>query len=154
MAKFSLFKLPLVNFFFMGNLVAHDVEATLIYFCFICTLFFFINLKDVCVNVMQGNAQVLEEELNRLWLGFLGMVFDMPLAFHINLINSKCYIRHTYAIFFIIFFNTLRVSMCSGQIVTKNYYMFFLRIIDINDRFNVRSIIIYYNFKHIKDNLY
>ena len=38
--------------------------------------------------------------------------------------------------------------------MTKNYYLFFLRIIDINDRFNVRSIIIYYNFKHIKDNIY
>ena len=39
-------------FFFMGNLVAHDVVASLIYFCFIYTLFSFINLKDVCVNVM------------------------------------------------------------------------------------------------------
>ena len=32
---------------------------------------------------------------------------------------------------------------------------FFLRIIDINDRFNVRSTISYYNnVKHIKDNIY
>ena len=36
----------------------------------------------------------------------------------------------------------------------KNYYIFFLLIIDINERFNVRSTIIYYNFKHIKDNIY
>ena len=36
----------------------------------------------------------------------------------------------------------------------KNYYIFFLQIIDINDRFNVRSIISYYNVKHIKDNIY
>ena len=30
----------------------------------------------------------------------------------------------------------------------------FLRIIDINERFNVRSTISYYNVKHIKDNIY
>ena len=36
----------------------------------------------------------------------------------------------------------------------KNYYIFFLQIIDINDRFNVRSTISYYNVKHIKDNIY
>ena len=34
------------------------------------------------------------------------------------------------------------------------FYIFFLLIIDINERFNVRSTIIYYNFKHIKDNIY
>ena len=49
--------------------------------------------------VVKGNAQVLDEELNLLWLGFLGMVFYMPLAFQINLINNKCYIQYTYAIF-------------------------------------------------------
>ena len=31
---------------------------------------------------------------------------------------------------------------------------FFLRIFDINDRFNVRNTISYYNVKHIKDNIY
>ena len=36
----------------------------------------------------------------------------------------------------------------------KNYYIFCLRIIDINDRFNVRSTISYYNVKHIKDSIY
>ena len=36
----------------------------------------------------------------------------------------------------------------------KNYYIFFLQIIDINDTFNVRSTISYYNVKHIKDNIY
>ena len=35
----------------------------------------------------------------------------------------------------------------------KNYYIFCLQIIDNNDKFNVRSTIIYYNFKHIKDNI-
>ena len=30
----------------------------------------------------------------------------------------------------------------------------FLRIIDINERFNVCSTISYYNVKHIKDNIY
>ena len=29
-----------------------------------------INLKDICVNVMYRNAQVLDEELNLLFLGF------------------------------------------------------------------------------------
>ena len=36
----------------------------------------------------------------------------------------------------------------------KNYYIFFLRIIDINDRFNIRNTISNYNVKHIKDNIY
>ena len=36
----------------------------------------------------------------------------------------------------------------------KNYYVSFLGIIDINDRFNVRSTISYYNVKHIKGNIY
>ena len=39
---------PWSFFVFMGNLVAHDVVACLIYFCFI----FFINLKDIYVYVM------------------------------------------------------------------------------------------------------
>ena len=33
---------------FMGNLVVHDVVVSLIYFYFIYTLFFSINLKDMC----------------------------------------------------------------------------------------------------------
>ena len=36
----------------------------------------------------------------------------------------------------------------------KNYYIFFLRIIDINDMFNFRSTNSYYNMKHIKGNIY
>ena len=36
----------------------------------------------------------------------------------------------------------------------KNYHIYFLQIIDINDKFNVRSTISYYNVKHIKDNIY
>ena len=90
---------PWSFFVFMGNLVAHDAMTSLIYFHCINKFFFFINLKDICVYVMYGNAQVLDEELNLLWLSFLGMVFDMLVAFHINLIKSKCYIQHTYAIF-------------------------------------------------------
>ena len=35
-----------------------------------------------------------------LWPGFLGMIFHMLLAFHINLINSNCCIHHTYGNFF------------------------------------------------------
>ena len=36
----------------------------------------------------------------------------------------------------------------------KNYYIFCLRIIDINDRFNVRTTTSYYNVKHNKDTIY
>ena len=98
---------PWSFFFFMGNLVAHDVMAILLYLWFIYALFFFyINLKNVCVNVVKQNAKVLDKELNLLWLGFLWMVFNMLLAFHINLIKIKCYIQHTYAIFFFIFLLT------------------------------------------------
>ena len=89
-------KYPSSFFFFMWNLVVQDVVASLIYFFFIYTIFFFINLKVLCVNVIARNAHVLGEELNLLWPGFLGMVFHMLLACHIYLINSKCCIRHTY----------------------------------------------------------
>ena len=85
----------------MGNLVAHDVMASLIYLCFIYIYIyiFFINLKDICVYVMCGNAQVLDEVLNLLLLGFFVMVFHMVLEIHINLINRKVCVQHTYAIF-------------------------------------------------------
>ena len=43
---------PWSFFVFMGNLVTDDVVASLIYFFFIYALFFFINLKDICVYVM------------------------------------------------------------------------------------------------------
>ena len=36
----------------------------------------------------------------------------------------------------------------------KKLLYIFLQIIDINDKFNVRSIINFYNVKHIKDNIY
>ena len=36
----------------------------------------------------------------------------------------------------------------------KNHNIFYLQIIDINDRFNVRSTISYCNAKQIKDNIY
>ena len=52
-------------FVFMGNLVAHDVLASLIYFYFIYTLFYFINLKDICAYVMLANAEVLEKLINK-----------------------------------------------------------------------------------------
>ena len=93
---------PWSFYVFMGNLVVHDVVVSLIYFYFIYRLFYFINLKDICVYVMLGNAQVLEEELNLLWPSFLGMVFHMLLAFYINLIDSKCCIQYTYVNFFVL----------------------------------------------------
>ena len=36
----------------------------------------------------------------------------------------------------------------------KKLLYIFLQIIDINDKFNVRRTISYYNIKHIKDNIY
>ena len=59
-------------------------------------IFFYINLKVLCDNVMEGNTKVLDEKLNLLWPGLLKMLLHMLLAFHINSINSKCYIQHTY----------------------------------------------------------
>ena len=85
----------------MKNLVSRDAVVNLIFLYFIYTLFYFINLKDICAYAMLANAKVLEKELNLLWPGFLGMVCYMLLAFHINLINSKCCTQHTYANFFI-----------------------------------------------------
>ena len=73
----------------MWNLVDQDVVASLIYFFFIYT-FFFINVKVLYVNAMERNALALDEELNLLWYGFLGMLFYMLLAFHINLIDTTC----------------------------------------------------------------
>ena len=93
---------PWLFFVIMGNLVAHDAMVSLINFYFIYILFSFINLKDICVYVMLGNSQVLVKELNLLWPGILGMVFHMLLAFHINLINSKCCIKYPYASFFLL----------------------------------------------------
>ena len=66
------------------------------FFLFYYTFFIYINLKVLCVNVMEGNTKVLNEKLNLLWPGFLRMVFHMLLAFHIILITSKCCIQHTY----------------------------------------------------------
>ena len=43
---------PWSFFVYMGNLVAHDAVASLIYFCFVYACFLFINLKDICVYVM------------------------------------------------------------------------------------------------------
>ena len=43
---------PWSCFVLMGNLVAHDVYASLIYFYFIYIFFSFINLKDICIFLM------------------------------------------------------------------------------------------------------
>ena len=39
---------PWSLFFFMGNLVAHDVVASLIYFCFIYTFFLYKSIRCMC----------------------------------------------------------------------------------------------------------
>ena len=43
---------PWSFFVIMRNLISNDVVPTLIYFYFIYTLFYFINLKHICVYVM------------------------------------------------------------------------------------------------------
>ena len=57
--------------------------------------------------------------------------------------------------FFLLTFLTHWESQCAVDRLWKKINLYFvLWIIDINDRFNVRSIISYYNIKHIKDNIY
>ena len=116
---------PWSFFVFMGNLVAHDVVASLIYFRFIYTLFFLYKSKRyMCLcNVGKSSSFIRRVKPSFAW--FFWEVFHMVLSFHINLINKKCCIKDTYAIFFINFSNTLRVSMCSGQIVKKITIYFF-----------------------------
>ena len=65
---------------------------------------------------MYGNAQVLDEELNLRWSGFLGMLFYMLLAFHINLINTKCIIS-------IIFFTTNSSKEDIKPFLSKKFHM-------------------------------
>ena len=89
---------PWSFFKFMRNLVARVVS--LIYLDFIYTFFYFINLKDICVYVMQENAEDLDKELNLIWPGFLGMIFEMLLEFQVVLIDSKCCIHCSYSNFF------------------------------------------------------
>ena len=87
-------------------------------------------------------------------LCFFGMVFHMVLLFHINLINRKCCIQHTYGMFFLLTFLTYWETQCVVDRLWKKLVYIFLRIVDINDRFNLYSTISYYNVKHIKDNIY
>ena len=59
--------------------------------------------------------------------------------------------------FFIIFLLTFVIyweSQFAKDRLWKKLHYIFLRIIDINESFNVRSTISYYNVKHIKDNIY
>ena len=56
--------------------------------------------------------------------------------------------------FFLLTFLTHSESQCAVDRLWKNYYIFFLWILHINERFNIHSTISYYNVKHIKDNIY
>ena len=55
---------------------------------------------------------------------------------------------------FLLTFLTHWESQCAVDRLWKKLVYIFLRIIDINERFNVRSTISYYNARHIKDNIY
>ena len=56
--------------------------------------------------------------------------------------------------FFLLTFLRPWESQCAVDRLLKKLLYSFLRIIDINERFNVCSTIRYYNVKHIKDNIY
>ena len=57
--------------------------------------------------------------------------------------------------FLLLTFLTPWESQCAvDRFWKKLLYIYFLRIVDINDRFNVCSPISYYNVKHSKDNIY
>ena len=56
--------------------------------------------------------------------------------------------------FFLLTFLTPWESQCAVDRLWKKLVYIFLRMIDINDRFNVCSTISYYNVRHIKDNIY
>ena len=79
---------------------------------------------------MCGNAQVLDEVLNLLLLGFFGMAFHMVLSYHINLIHRKCCIQHTYDIFFLLTFLTPWESQCVVDRLWKRLvYIFFYELL-------------------------
>ena len=62
-------------FVFMGNLVAHDASASLIYFHFIYT-FFFINLKDMCLcNVGKCPSLGQRVKLSFAWFFWDGITY-------------------------------------------------------------------------------
>ena len=92
-------------FVFMGNLVAHDVMASLIYFRFIYTLLlllFYKSKRYMCLcNV--GKCSIFRRRVKPYFAWVFWEVFHMVLSFHINLINRKCCIQHTYAIFLLTF---------------------------------------------------
>ena len=56
--------------------------------------------------------------------------------------------------FFLLTFLTHLEPQCAVDRLWKKLPYIFLQIIDINDGFNFRSTINYYNIKHIKDNIY
>ena len=95
-----IIQITLGHFFLHGASCSSWCRRKFNLFMFYLYIIFFINLKDACVNVMYGNAQVLDEELNLLWLGFLGMLFYILLEFHINLINCKSCIQHKLPFFY------------------------------------------------------
>ena len=56
--------------------------------------------------------------------------------------------------FFLLTFLTLWESPCAMDRLRQKLVYVFVRMIDINDRFNACSTISYYNAWHIKDNIY
>ena len=56
--------------------------------------------------------------------------------------------------FFLLTLLTPWESQCAVDKLLKKLVCTFLRMIDINDKFNVCSTISYYNIRHIKDNMY
>ena len=84
---------PCSFFVFMGNLVSHDVLASLIYFYFIYTLFLLYKFKRyMCVRIVRKCSSLRRKVKPSLACFF----WDCIPYVTTNLINSKCCIQHTY----------------------------------------------------------
>ena len=153
MTKFSLFKLPLVIFCLHGKFCNSWCHGKFKLFLFYLYIFFIYKSNRYTCLCNVGKCSSFRRRVKPLWPGFLGMVFHILLVFHINFINSKCCIQYTYAIFLLTFL-TLWEYQCAIDRLWKKLLYHFLRMIDINVRFNVCGTISYYNVRHIKDNIY
>ena len=72
----------------MGNLVGHDVMATLIYLCFIYTFFLKSKIYMGLCKVRKCSSFRRRVKPSIAWFFWDGIPYGT--IFHINLINRKC----------------------------------------------------------------
>ena len=109
---------PWSFFFFMENLVAHDVVASLFYFYFIYTLFFYKSKWYMCLcNVRKCSSFRRRVKPSFAWFFWDGIPYGTIIF--INWINRKCCIQHTYAIFLLTFL-TPWYSQCVVDYYSKS----------------------------------